>query len=136
MNVVTCQYDFHFGLIHDNWPIVSYTHTNSLTLSLSLSLSLSHTHTHTHRYIYIYIYVCVCVCVWERERERVRVFTKLSTRVGCDKRSIFKLTLIGLNIEFSFSSTHCLTKANKPSLPYYLPIPEERIIRYIPSQGY
>ena len=35
--------------------------------------------------------------------------------------SIFKQGLIGLNLEFSFSWTSCLTKAEEPSLPYYLP---------------
>ena len=37
-------------------------------------------------------------------------------------RSIFKRSLTGLNSEFSFSSTSCLTKAEEPSLSYYLPI--------------
>ena len=34
----------------------------------------------------------------------------------------------GLNSEFSFSQTSCLTKVEEPSLPYYLPIPGGRII--------
>ena len=45
---------------------------------------------------------------------------------------IFKRSLIGLNSEFSFSSTSCLTKAEEHSLPYYLPIAGGRIIGFIP----
>ena len=45
---------------------------------------------------------------------------------------IFKQSLIGLNSEFSFSLTSCLTKAEEPSLPYYLPIAGGRIIGFIP----
>ena len=47
-------------------------------------------------------------------------------------RSIFKQSLTGLISEFSFSSTSCLTKAEEPSLPYYLPIAGGRIIGFIP----
>ena len=39
----------------------------------------------------------------------------------------FKRSLTGLNSEFSFSLTSCLTKAEEPSLPYYLPIAGGRI---------
>ena len=39
----------------------------------------------------------------------------------------FKLSLTGLNSEFSFSSTSYLPKAEEPSLPYYLPIAGGRI---------
>ena len=34
----------------------------------------------------------------------------------------FWRSLKGLNSEFSFCYTGCLTKATEPSLPYYLPI--------------
>ena len=37
-----------------------------------------------------------------------------------------------MNSEFSFSYTSCLTKAEEPSLPYYLPIAGGRIIGFIP----
>ena len=46
-------------------------------------------------------------------------------------KSIFKRSLTGLNSEFSFSKTSCLTKAEDPSLPYYLPIAGGRIIGFI-----
>ena len=36
--------------------------------------------------------------------------------------SLFKRSLTGLNSEFSFSLTSCHTKAEEPSLSYYLPI--------------
>ena len=44
----------------------------------------------------------------------------------------FQRGLTGLNSEFSFSYTSCLTKAEEPSLPYYLPIAGGRIIGFIP----
>ena len=44
----------------------------------------------------------------------------------------FKRSLTSLNSEFSFSKTNCLTKAEEPSLPYYLPIARGRIIGFIP----
>ena len=59
-------------------------------------------------------------------------FTNLSARAGFDTRSIFKWSLTGLNSEFSFSKTSCFTKAEEPSLPYYLPIAGGRIIGFIP----
>ena len=49
-----------------------------------------------------------------------------------DTRSIFKQSLTGLNSEFSFSKTSCLTKAEEPRLPYYLHIAGGRIIGFIP----
>ena len=55
------------------------------------------------------------------------LFTKPSARAGYDTRSIFKRNLIGLN-----SETSCLTKAEEPSLSYYLPIAGGRIIGVIP----
>ena len=48
------------------------------------------------------------------------------------KVNFFKQSLTGLNSEFSFSWTSCLTKAEEPSLPYYLPIAGGRIIGFIP----
>ena len=56
------------------------------------------------------------------------LFTNPSARA----RSFFKRSLTGLNSEFSFSETSCLTKAEEPSLPYYLPIAGGRIIGFIP----
>ena len=60
------------------------------------------------------------------------IFTNPSTRAGYDTRSIYKQRLTGFNSEFSFSWTSCLTKAEEPSLPYYLPIAGGRIIGFIP----
>ena len=59
------------------------------------------------------------------------IFTNPSARAGYDTRSIFKRSLTGLNSEFSFSSTSCLTKAEEPRLSYYLPIAGGRIIGFI-----
>ena len=60
------------------------------------------------------------------------LFTNPSARAGYDTRSIFKRSLTGLNSEFSFSLTSCLTNAEEPSLSYYLPIAGRRIIGFIP----
>ena len=60
------------------------------------------------------------------------LFTNPSTRAGYDTRSIFKRSLTGLNSEFSFSYTSCLTKAEEPCLSYYLPVAGGRIIGFIP----
>ena len=60
------------------------------------------------------------------------LFTNPSARAGYDTRSIFKRSLTGLNSEFSFSLTSCLTKAEEPSLSYYLPIAGGRIFGFIP----
>ena len=60
------------------------------------------------------------------------LFTNPSVRVGYDTRSIFMRSLTGFNSEFSFSYTSCLTKAEEPSLSYYLPIAGGRIIGFIP----
>ena len=58
----------------------------------------------------------------EKQVETKILFTNPSARAGYDTRSIFKQSLTGFNSEFSFSETSCLTKAEEPSLPYYLPI--------------
>ena len=60
------------------------------------------------------------------------VFTNSSAQTGCNTRSIFKRSLTGLNSEFSFSYTGCLTKAKNPSLPNYSPIAGGRIIGFVP----
>ena len=60
------------------------------------------------------------------------IFTNPSARAGYDTRSFFKRSLTGLNSEFSFSLTSCLTKAEEPSLPNYLPIAGGRIVGFIP----
>ena len=69
---------------------------------------------------------------WCLKQDAVTIFTNPSTRVGYDTRSVFKRSLTGLNSEFSFSYTSCLTKAEEPSLPYYLPIEGGRMIGFIP----
>ena len=60
------------------------------------------------------------------------IFTNPSAWAGYDTRSIFKRSLTGLNSEFSFSKTSCLTKAEEPRPPYYLPNAGGRIIGFIP----
>ena len=60
------------------------------------------------------------------------IFINPSAWAGYDTRSVFKRSLSGLNSDFSFPKTSCLTKAEEPSLPYYLPIAGGRIIGFIP----
>ena len=50
----------------------------------------------------------------------ITLFTTPSARAGYDTRSIFKRSLTSFNSEFSFSYTSYLTKAEEPSLSYYL----------------
>ena len=94
-----------------------YTHTPLAYSPMHIVIKYGK-QTHTNIYIYIYIYIYI--------------FTNPSARAGYDTRSIFKQGLTGLNSEFSFSKTTCLTKAEEPSLPYYLPIAGGRIIGFIP----
>ena len=51
---------------------------------------------------------------------------------GWDLNSTKNLNLTGLNSEFSFSEAGHYTKVKEYSLPYYLPIAERRIVRFIP----
>ena len=69
---------------------------------------------------------------WWITRECLSYLPNPSARAGYDTRSIFKRCLTGLNSEFSFYKTSCLTKAEEPNLSYYLPIAGGRIIGFIP----
>ena len=77
---------------------------------------------------------------WKYKLELIKsIKTRLSIHIYQPLRSgriwhkvIFKRSLTGLNSEFSFSSTSCLTKAEEHSLSYYLPIAGGRIIGFIP----
>ena len=82
-----------------------------------------------YKYIYIYIYIYYMVM---SVTLGFIIFTNPSARAGYDTRSIFKRSLTGLNLAFSFSLTSCLIKAEEHSLPYYLPIAGGRIIGFIP----
>ena len=62
------------------------------------------------------------ICVSDKKMSMI-LFTNPSARAGYDTRSIFKRSLTGLNSEFSFSLTSYLTKAEEPSLSYFLPTP-------------
>ena len=64
--------------------------------------------------------------------QHMYVFTNPPAQEGCDTRPIFKLSLTGLNSEFSFSLTGCLTKAKDLILPYYLTMAGGRIVGFIP----
>ena len=68
----------------------------------------------------------------QRHISTLSIFTNPSARAGYDTRSIFNRSFTGLNSEFSFSKTSCLTKAEETSLPNYLLIAGGRIIGFIP----
>ena len=78
----------------------------------------------------------IIILVWkiisDSFKNKIIIFTNPSAWAGYDTRSIFKRSLTGLNSEFSFSETSCLTKAEELSLSYYLPIAGGRIIGFIP----
>ena len=67
------------------------------------------------------------------KRNTLIILTNPSARAGYDTKSIFKRSLTGLNSEF-FPSLRLVasTKAEEPSLPYYLLIDGGRIIGFIP----
>ena len=75
----------------------------------------------------IWIWIARFISSHEHLYYLLYIFTNPSTQAGYDITSIFKRSLAGLNSEFSFSKTSCLTKAEEPSLPYYLPIAGGRI---------
>ena len=104
---------------------------------------------YSHSYIYIYIYrkstdfhikmsVNFCAKISLRVcKFSICIFAFIisylpNPSAGYDARSIFKRSLTGLNSEFSFSYTSCLTEAEEPSLSYHLPIAGGRIIGFIP----
>ena len=75
--------------------------------------------------------------MWEGKRDEFMFFSRLNNSVcihltpqlqtGYNTRSIFKPSTTGLNSEFSFSQTGCLTKTKEISLLYYLAIAVGRI---------
>ena len=60
------------------------------------------------------------------------VFTNISTQAEYDIGLIFKISLIGLKSEFSFSVYGYYTKIHELSLSYYLPTTTGRILRFRP----
>ena len=77
-------------------------------------------------------YSSLRIVLWPAFTFELSYLPNPSARAGYDTRSIFKRSLTGLNSEFSFSLTSCLTKAEEPSRSYYLPIDGGRSIRFIP----
>ena len=75
-----------------------------------------------------------CSCFWKGAfgGGRLPYLPPAAARAGYDTRSILKRSLKGLNSEFSLSLNSCPTKAEEPSLLYYLPIAGEGIIGFIP----
>ena len=91
-----------------------------------------------HAYIYIYIYIYTHTNtnkhIYGVSKKGNAFFFSIHiySPLHLGTKSIFKRSLTGLNSEFSFSYTKFLTKAEEPSLPYYLPIAGGRIIGFIP----
>ena len=122
--------------------IISLTFRQFVSLCLCLCLSL-----HS-----LCVYVCVCICVCKY----VLVFSRLYLSIFPYKVAVyvgmylpnpsttgemwhnvsFKLTKIGLNPQFSFSYTRCLSKAKEPHLPFYFSIAGEEQIDPRFSQGH
>ena len=75
----------------------------------------------------VYIYACVYVCL------HIYIYLpNLSEQAGCDTSSIFKQSITGLNLEFSFFQTGCHTKVKEISLPCFLLKAGERTVGIIP----
>ena len=76
-----------------------------------------------------------CICNWYLFQSLMKfvmhIFTNLFAQGRCNLRSIFKQSLTGLNLEFSFSLTGCHTKVKDPGWPYYLLIARGRIVGFI-----
>ena len=73
-----------------------------------------------HICLYAFIYVCMHVCMYN-------YLLTLSLRVECNSKSIFKGNLNRFEFRVFFH-----TKVKEPSLSYYLPIVEERIVGFLP----
>ena len=84
-------------------------------------------------FVYLYIYSFIYSSVLYFYGVVFVVIIYPSPSLGQDMtQGHFLKRLTGLNSQFSFSLNSCLTKAAKPSLPYYLPIAGGRIIGFIP----
>ena len=79
----------------------------------------------------VHLVVFLCLEVWEL-RFFYHIYPTPPLVQDMTQGQFFKRNLTGLNSEFSFSKTSCLTKAEEPSLSYYLPIAGGRIIGFIP----
>ena len=122
--------------------------TRVLNLFEELCIMKEHYYTTVHpqpdmfiNWFFIWNFHCIMFHQYDQGRHiglneltkiEIILFTNPSARAGYDTRSIFKRSLTGFNSEFSFSLTSCLTKAEEPSLSYYLPIAGGRIIEFIP----
>ena len=73
-------------------------------------------------YIYIYTYTHTLIYIY---------IPNPSTHAENDTRSIFKWSLKGLILMFSFSQTRCYTKVKDYSLPYYFSITGNRKLGFI-----
>ena len=78
--------------------------------------------------------VNICLAKAWMAIDRLSIIWKsdLSDKINMTQGQFFKQSLTGFNSKFSFSQTSCFTKAEEPSLPYYLPITGGRIIGFIP----
>ena len=94
-------------------------------------ISISKRFTWTSNYVKTKPFLDAFIAAEGNNNSYVIIFTNPSARAGYDTRSIFMRSLTGLNSEFSFAWTSCLTNAEEPSLPYYLSIAGGWVIGFI-----
>ena len=83
----------------------------------------------------IFFFSFVVVIVWWHTEEEESLLAEATTPLLLsvyDIRSIFKQYKAGLNSEFSFSRTDCLTETKEYRPPYYLLIGRERMDEFMP----
>ena len=147
------------GILWIQSPLKKLTLRYILPLQRSLGKCISHTYTHTYLYRYVRIIGFIpfprVLVLCEMQSFSSRIWTRVAVSISYDDNhyttgtsfypipplgqdmtqgQFFKRSLTGLNLEFSFSSTSCLNKAEEPSLIYYLPMAGGRIIGFIPFQ--
>ena len=129
----TPVYTYLYHLAYPYMDICIYLHIHTYIL-LMIYLGV-HSDTYLHidtprPYIPVHLYISTIIVnsqlythiyTYTHASNPLYVFTNSSAGAGYDTRSIFKWSLTGLNSEFVFSCTGCLTKAEELSLPYYSP---------------
>ena len=70
--------------------------------------------------------IFVCIIIFTQPLRSARIWHKVN---------FFRRSLTGLHSEFSSSQNSCLTKAEEPSLPDYLPIAGGRLIGFTFPKG-
>ena len=99
--------------------------------SISLFLSLSHTHTHTLSLsLSVSFSLCLSLLLSLTLSLYIYDLSNLSTRVGCNTRSMLKQSLIVIYFRILFLLDRLPYKVKLLSVPYYLPIVFGRIYTF------